>query len=180
MRWRLAASPWWVQGLLYGTFFGAWMTVFSRYQTGRWLVALGGGVVGGAFFGVTMGLLMSRASARVVADLEGFSPFERRVVARASWRGPVPEDPRLRAAARSLLERRRDQVRRTRRLSLVVFPVFVLLYVVMAITRSWWWWLAAVAFVGFLVLTLTTPARLDRRLTLLGGGTPRTDDVPVD
>lgn len=161
-------SPWWVQGLAYGLFFGVGMTIFSAVQDGgTWLFAAVGGAVGGVLFGLVMGLTMSRINRRMLAGLDGLTPSEAKTVLRASSRGPAPADPRLREAARALVQRRRLEALRTRRRSIVTFAIGLVLYVVLALTQTWWWWLAAVLFLGFLTLTLVAPARLDRRLAAL-------------
>ena len=54
MRLKLAMSPWWVQALFYGLFFGTAMTILLHLRTGEWLGAALGGLLGGAFFGVFM------------------------------------------------------------------------------------------------------------------------------
>jgi hypothetical protein len=167
VRLRLATSPWWVQGLVYGTFFGVFMTLFYRWQTGGWLAAALGGLSGGIFFGLFMGVFMSRLNRRMLAGLHDLAPEERREVLRASWRGPVPLDGHRRAAARVLLQKRRDETVRTMRWSITVFVGALVLEAFLAITRSPWWWLGAALFLGFLIWSVTTPARMDRRLALL-------------
>jgi hypothetical protein len=167
VRLRLAMSPWWVQGLAYGVLFGVGMTVFSRFQLGEWGPAVLGGVVGGALFGLVMGRFMSRVNQRMLSGLEDLGPGERRTVLRGSWRGAVPTDPGHREAARALLQRQRDATVRTLRWSIAVFAGGIVLYVVLALTRTGWWWLGAVLFAGFLAWTLAAPARMDRRLALL-------------
>lgn len=180
MRLKLAMSPWWVQGLAYGLFFGVWMAVFSGVQDGgTWLSAVVGGAVGSIIFGLLMGVTMSKINRRMLVGLEGLTPAESRTVLRASSRGPAPADPRLREAARALVQRRRSEALRTRRRSLVTFAVAVVLYVVLALTQTWWWWVAAVLFLGFLALTLIVPARLDRRLAALEADEVSIADPPI-
>lgn len=162
-------SPWWVQGLVYGWFFGAAMTAFSVFQTGAWLPGLGGGLVGGVFFGLVMGRSMAKLNETLLSGLEGFSPADQRTIVRGSWRGPVPVDPQQREAAKKLLQRRRANMVATRRWSVIVFAVAIVLYVVLAITQTWLWWFAAALFLVFLALTLTTVPRMDKRLALLNG-----------
>lgn len=170
MRLRLAMSPWWVQGLVYGLFFGTAMTAFSVFQTGgAWLPALGGGLVGGVFFGYFMGRHMSKLNNVLLRGLEGLSPTDQRTVLRGSWRGPIPTDPQQREAAKELLQRRRDNMIATRRWSVIVFAAAIVLYVVLAVTQTWLWWFGAALFLVFLVLTLTTVPRMNKRLASLVG-----------
>jgi hypothetical protein len=76
-----------------------------------------------------MGLTMSRVNRRMLSGLENLSPAELRTVARASSRGPVPADTRLRGAVVGLVQRRLDEVLRTRRRSVVTFAALLVLYV---------------------------------------------------
>lgn len=169
MRLRLAMSPWWVQALVYGLFFGAAMAAFSVFRTGAWLPALGGGLVGGVFFGLFMGRYMSKLNRVLLRGLEDFSPADQRMILRGSWHGPIPTDPQQREAARGLLQRRRDNMIATRRWSVIVFAAAIVLYVILAVTQTWLWWFGAALFLVVLVLTLTTVPRMDRRLALLAG-----------
>lgn len=169
MRLRLALSPWWLQGLVYGSFFGAAMAAFMVFRTAAWLPALGGGLVGGVLFGLIMGRSMSKLNKVLLRGLDDFSPADQRTILRGSWRGPVPTDPQLREAARELLQRRRDNMIATRRSSVIIFAAAILLYVVLAVTQTWLWWFGAALFLVFLVLTLTTVPRMDGRLALLTG-----------
>lgn len=162
-------SPWWVQGLVYGLFFGAAMTAFSVFRTGTWLPALGGGLVGGLLFGLFMGRYMSKLNRILLSGLEEFSPADQRTILRGSWRGPIPADPRQRDAVRGLLQRRRSNMIATRRWSVIIFCAAIVLYVVLAITQKWLWWFGAALFLVFLALTLTTVPRMDKRLALLTG-----------
>jgi hypothetical protein len=67
-----------------------------------------------------------------------------------------------------LVTRQRDEMRRTRTRGVVTFALALALDVYLALTEtSWWWWLAAGLFVGLLTLTLTEPARMERRLAVL-------------
>lgn len=178
MRLRLAMSPRWVQGLVYGLFFGAGMTAFSVFRTGAWLPALAGGLVGGVLFGLFMGRYMSKLNTVLLRGLEGFSPADQRTILRGSWRGPIPTDSQQREAAGELLQRRRDNMVANRRWSIIIFAAAILLYIVLAVTQTWLWWFGAALFLVFLILTLTTVPRMDRRLALLtadtahGRGTP--------
>jgi hypothetical protein len=168
VRLKLAMGPWWVQGLVHGLLFGFLMTLFFRLDEDSWFPALVSGPISGVFFGVAMGLTMSRINRRMLLGLEVLTSAELRTVARAAARGPAPDDVRLREAAEGLVRRRRDEMLRTRRWSLVLFSALPVLYVLLAITqKQWWWWLAAMVFFIFLAYLLTTPGRVKRRLAVL-------------
>lgn len=53
------------------------------------------------------------------------------------------------------------------RLSTLTFGALLLLTAVLAITQSPWWWLVAPGYLGLIVLSMITPARLERRLSIL-------------
>jgi len=168
VRLKLAMSPWWAQGLVYGLLFGFLMTLFFRLDEDSWFPALVSGPISGLLFGTVMGLTMSRINGRMLVGLEAFSSVELRTVARAAARGPAPDDLRLREAAEVLVKRRRNEMLRTRRWSLVLFSVLPVIYVLLAITqKQWWWWLAAVVFLVFLAYLVTAPGRVERRLVVL-------------
>ncbi|SDU92162.1 hypothetical protein SAMN04488544_2006 [Microlunatus sagamiharensis] len=63
-----------------------------------------------------------------------------------------------------LVRRRRDEMVRTRRWSLVLFSVLPGVYAFLAITQEqWWWWLAEVVFLAFLAYLVTRPRRTTTR-----------------
>lgn len=64
------------------------------------------------------------------------------------------------------MQRYRDQMVATRGWSIAVFTFALVLDVFLALTQSWWWWFCAVMFLGFLVVTVVWPRRMDRRLRL--------------
>jgi hypothetical protein len=73
VRLRLAMSPWWAQGLVYGLLFGFLMTLFFRLDEDSWFPALVSGPMSGLLFGTVMGLTMSRINGRMLVGLEDFS-----------------------------------------------------------------------------------------------------------
>ncbi len=168
---RLALSPWWVHGLVNGVPFGVVMTVFQVAQGSNLFPAVVGGGTSGVLFGLIVGPMMRRFYRRMLGELEVLPPAELWTVVRASSRGPAPADPRLREAARALVQRQRDEVLRNRRRSVAVHLVVLGLFVVLALTQESLWWLAAaMLFLGLLVLVLKAPARLERRLSALSDG----------
>jgi hypothetical protein len=172
MRYRLLVAPWWVLALIQGTFFGVFMALFAQPHDPE---AFGGGAVGLIFtalvaglpFGLLMGPAMVRINRRATTAAGLNDPGELAIVSRATTRGPVPTDPRLRAAARNLASHRLDELRRMRNFYLAVFGLGTLGYVMAAILWSRWWALAAVMFAGLLAYGLILPGQLERRIDLL-------------
>lgn len=143
------------------------MTATGLLRGDGWPAVLIGGAISGLIFGALMGTFAHRmyhrqreAVGAVPADVE-------RAASRASWRGPVPEDPEVRAVALRLIHHQLAEARRRRTFHLVVSTMFVALYVVVAVTRSPWWWLAVAVFAVLLAMTLLVPRRLHRRAEML-------------
>ena len=168
---RPGSRSWWQTALLAGVPFGVVMGLFSGWQRGvGWPGAVVGGVVGAVLFGAAMATALGRQQRRVLTGTGDLTREELRTVLRATRRGPAPADPRLGQAVRALAQRQHAEQLRARRVGLVVFPVMVVAYVVLALTGSPWWWLAAAGALALVVLTLTAPARSRRRLAALGAG----------
>lgn len=165
----LLNAPRWALSLLMGGSFGVAMGVFSYVQRSSVVGAVIGGALGGLFFGLFMGPFLHRQF-RTVRDIVGdSSPEVRRVAARGTLRGPIPQDPDVRAATARLVDHQLAEMRRRRTLSFVVFGMALALETWLALTRSPWWWLAAAFFAVMLVLLLSAPRRLQRRAELLRG-----------
>ena len=168
---RLSKAPWWMWSLAMGTVFGMFEVVSSLVEGRRVVPALVGGVVGGALFGLLMGPFMSRQSRRNRDVLGSVPDGDRRAVARAALRGPLPTDSQLRRAtaryARSVIER--NTVAR-RALSVAIWVSFTVLAIVLAVhERRWWYFVATLFFVGLGVVGEVTQARIRHRLPLLEG-----------
>lgn len=165
-------APWWVQGVIFGLVFAVAMAVVTRYQERQWSASVVvGALLGGAVYGLGMGLFVRRRRPRMLRGLEGFASVERQLVFRAASRGPVPEDSRLREAAIMVLQRRRDDAIRTRPRFIAIFGGFLVLTVVVALMdTSPWWWVAIALWVGFILLTALTPRLIDRRLAVVRRG----------
>ena len=86
-----------------------------------------------------MGRSMSKLNKTLLSGLEEFSPTDQRTILQGSWRGPIPADPQQRSAARELLQRRRSNMIAARRWSIIIFSAAIVLYGVLAITRTWLW-----------------------------------------
>lgn len=88
-------------------------------------------------------------------------------VRRASWRGPVPQDPEVRAAARDLVLAQLAQYDKQRRWGPLAFGFFALLSLYLAITESPWFWLGVVGWTLAAAGHLWMRNRLRRRAELL-------------
>jgi Flp pilus assembly protein TadB len=171
----LLNAPRWVLSLMAGVWFGAFMTIWGVLQGDRWQAALIGGAVGGLIFGAVMGPFAHRMYARQRQAVGTTSRDVERAAGRASWRGPVPDDPEVRAVALKLIDHQLGELRRRRTLTLVSFASFSALYVVIALAWSPWWWLAAAFFAVMLAMTVGLPGHLRRRADLLR----KADSQPV-
>jgi len=163
---------WWVRALILGVVFGVVMGLFAAHRHGYDVVD---GLITGIFSGVLFGLFMSRATRRqqvareqrTAAFTGGLTPERRTVAVRASRRGPVPDDPAIRAAAAGLARDQLGQSISHRSKNLTIFGVIGLLELVMALTSSSWYWLAVLMFAALIVAQLRQPQALRRRLALL-------------
>lgn len=96
------------------------------------------GSIGGVLFGLAMGWVTRRQQVvreqRTAAFTAGLTAERRTLVERASRRGPVPDDPAIRAAAVSLTPDQLEQSISNHSKNLAVFGVIGLLELVMALT----------------------------------------------
>ncbi len=97
----------------------------------------------------------------------GLTAERRTLAVRASRRGPVPDDPAIRAAAAGVTEDQLEQSISQRSKNLAIFAVIGLLELVMALTSSPWYWVATLMFAALFVAQLKEPRTLRRRLALL-------------
>jgi len=104
---------WWVQAMLFGVVFGVVMGLFAAHQSHGSGVADGlvTGSIGGVVFGLAMGWGTRRQQVareqRTAAVTAGLTAERRTQALRVSRRGPIPDDPAIRAAAAGLA---RDQL----------------------------------------------------------------------
>lgn len=158
--------------MLYGVPFGVLMGLFGAYRHGHDAVD---GLVTGIFSGVLFGLAMSWLTARQQAARDrrtapftaGLTAQGRTLAMRASHRGPVPDDPAIRAAAAALARDQLEQTTSQRGRNLAGLAAFTVLELVQALTSSPWFWLAVLLFAGFFVALLRQPRALHRRLSRL-------------
>jgi len=168
MRERLLHAPAWVLGLVNGVVFGTVWTVGGRLLEGEnWSAAIVRGVLAGLVFGAIMGRVQHRQQ-QGVRDVAERSPegLSRRV-RRAAFRGPVPQEPGVRAAAHGLALAILAQYDRQQRWASPFFVLVALLSVLLAVTDSPWWWLAVVAWIVAAVGHPYMRSRLRRRAELL-------------
>lgn len=168
MRAWLLKAPWWALALVMGTYFGTFMALWTRFFQGApWPVALGAGVLGGLFFGLVMGPFLARRNRRLREALGEAGVARRAQVVRAAWRGPMPEDPELREAARRVALDQREQTLGERRWAVPVLVLFAIGEAAAAVWLTPWFWLAVALFVGAAASAMIMPNRLARRAELL-------------
>jgi len=166
-------NVWWRRALLYGVPFGIVIGLFAAHRGHGSGLADGliNGIFSGALFGLAMGWLTRRQQAareqRTAAFTAGLTAQHRTLAVRASRRGPIPDDPAIRAAAARLT---RDQLERTtsqRNRNLAGLAAFTLLELVQALISSPWFWLGVLLFAVAIVAQLRQPRTLHRRLAQL-------------
>lgn len=128
------------------------------------------GAIGAGLGGALIGGTLLHAQLRRRAEALGPLPAaDRRAAERASVRGPVPEDPGTRAAARALARTALAEQRRRRVLGLVSALFILASQVFLAVQASPWWWVGVAATTGLVVYgSFLLPRRLERRVELLG------------
>jgi len=164
---------WWVQAMLFGVVFGVVMGLFAAHQSHGSGVAAGlvTGSIGGVVFGLVMGWVTRRQQVareqRTAAVTAGLTAERRTQAVRASRRGPIPDDPAIRAAAAGLTHDDLEQSISYRSKNLTSFSIIGLLDLVLALTSSRWYWLAVLVLAAVIVAQLRQPQALRRRLALL-------------
>jgi hypothetical protein len=170
---RLLQAPWWVLSLVIGGTYGGVLALFGRFRDGEsWGAALAGGLVSGGIFGAGMGPCVRWQNKRLLAAVGSVPGHVRRAATRTAWRGPVPADPELRAAALRIIDHQLAEWQRRRTFLVGTYAVFTGLCVVLALTSSASWWLAALGFGGMLGVSVLMPGWLRRRRTLLQAAPP--------
>lgn len=167
MRSRLFLAPWWVQGVVLGALFAAYMATLSvlRDDVG-WRPTVGLAAVSGGLFGAYMGWSTHREQRRwrraVGFDLD---EDEQLVVHRAMTTGPVPSEQRLRIAAvdGAIHEVSRQDGPWAAVAFLIGFPALIALS-----GADSWWWLVLVPFYLYAAYEIwSQPRRLRARIDLL-------------
>lgn len=168
MRERLLQAPAWVQALVNGTLFGVFWAGWNHFGEGdSWTAALVQGGIVGLVFGAIVGPVLHRQQ-RGVREAAARSPEGLSArVRRASWRGSVPQDPEVRAAARDLALANLAQYDKQRVWGPLFFAFVALLSLYLAISESPWYWLGVVAWSLAAAAHLLMRRRLRRRAELL-------------
>lgn len=165
-------APWWGWALVTGSLFGVVEVVSGLVEGNGAIRSVIGGVIAGLIFGAVMGPFMARRTRHQRAEFTSYDDL--RAASRAALRGPIPEDPSLRAEAIRYASYAVEQnTRKRRRFALVTVAGFVVLSVVLAVSEGEWWFLLAGAFFLTLgVVGILTTRRLQHRLTLMQAAPP--------
>lgn len=155
-----------------GVLYGAVLGVFAGVRQG-WVSGVITGVGGGAVFGPAMLLVTGPYQENLLLSAGPLAPAELSAAVRAAGRGPQPGDTAgVLVGAVGITRYRIEMMNRRRRLSLWTVVGVLLMTVVLGVTDSRWWWLLAVFCVGGLIVQLSSPGRLNRRLALLEAAVP--------
>jgi hypothetical protein len=169
----LLDQPRWKRAVVLGTTFGAFMTLYMGLtQDVSWVAAVLGGVVAGALFGPIMSRTMFPQEPELRRVVGAARAAGRRQVSRATWRGPVPGDPDVRAAASAVIAYQLPILERQRRWAPFFYLFMIFVAGALALTGSPWYWAAAAFFGAVLVVQLVLPGHLRRRAELLDGWRP--------
>jgi cytochrome bd-type quinol oxidase subunit 2 len=168
---RLVTAPWWALSLLSGSAYALANVLTGRHVGDEsWTEAVVSGLVVGAVFGAVMGPVAARMNRRF-REAAGDVPRDQwRRVARSARRGPVPEDPQLRRAARRVALQQREQMVSQRRWVLPLLGVVTafLLWVALRDGRADpVTWLVIVLLLGLIATHLLMARHLTRRAELL-------------
>ena len=169
LRARLFLAPWWVQALVTGTIFGAYMGVFAVVANDQGVPSgIVSGIIGSVVFGLGTGWFANRERnqwrAAVGRDL---SEAELRRVHRAAVKGPVPDDPRLRLAAIRSARRALSQQYDRRLEAAAVLTILPLLVIGLSVFDSPWWLVAMPPWLYGGYLTWAAPRKLRARINAL-------------
>jgi len=160
-RWYLNTAPWWVVSLFFGMHIGAtfWVLDFTSWRTT---------VIIGVTFGAIGGPIHALLSRRERSILGPISPKQYRLARRASWRGPVPRDPRTRRLAHQMaVLYLTDMTPDVRGYDLFFSGTFLVGTSIAAIMASGYYWLATAIFAVEFAFALWSPLLFGRRIDLL-------------
>ncbi len=113
---------------------------------------------------VVFSICYNRRAARVT-QIDNLDELE--TVIRASTRGPIPADPRLRRAARDLAEDQLEQRLMTRPFAAFFVALFAVAFAAAAIFWSPWFVVAVLVVPALIAAMWMAPRRLQRRIDLL-------------
>jgi len=169
LRARLFLAPWWVQALVTGTIFGAYMGVFAVIANDHGVPSgVVSGIISGVVFGLGMGWSVNRERNRWRAAVgHCLSDAELRLVHRAAVKGSVPNDPRLRLAAIRSARHALSQRYNKRLEAAALFTILPLLVIGMSVFDSPWWLVAMPLWLYGGYLTWAAPRKLRARINAL-------------
>ncbi|ONI75407.1 hypothetical protein BWI15_05995 [Kribbella sp. ALI-6-A] len=177
--------PSWVAGTAAGVMYAVLFALGTHYLGDvGWTAALIMGGVGAPFFGIAMGFL-SRQMKQLMAPTAGGDELtrkQREIAFRATQRGPIPQDPAVRAAAAEYAQRHLDQAEKRWSRIVIAFGAFFMLlsFVVGVFDDDRPWWRALLPLCGaavFSYLLFFRPRRLRRRITALTAEQPENEST---
>jgi hypothetical protein len=174
MRDYMSGAPKWVVAVIAGTFFGTGVGIFIKSDGSSWTETIIGALVLGVAFGIPAAFWFDKER-RESCAAEGDLPTDKLKSAhRAAERGPIPEDPEVRAAALRIATHHLQQIQYAPRLVAIGWPVLLLIITVIgSVTDSPWHLIFAVVPVFILVGQVSLPTRTRRRIELLSDPTER-------
>jgi hypothetical protein len=165
----LLNAPTWVlvvvNGVPFGVVMGLWWFLVEGSSA---TTAVVGGAVAGLAFGAVLGPVQRRQARQAEASLGALTDRrDRNAALRATWRGPVPDDPAIRSAAAELADEQHARLHRQRLWAPAVYATLTGLSAWLAVTGSPWWWCAVAFWIAAAVGTVLLRRRLGRRAELL-------------
>jgi len=165
---RRGSAERWKARLGTGVPFGLAMGIFDYVRDGSWWRAAITAVFTGAFFGAFMGRWTVRQRREATAETGVPDGRWTQSELRAGMREPGAAPPELQDDLRRLLRYRLAMAGRGRRRQLITFVVIGTVSVCLAVLSSPWWWFTVVVWAVMIGVVLADPARLRRKLALLG------------
>jgi len=174
MRGYMSGAPKWVVAVIAGTFFGTGMGISIKSDDSSWTETIISALVLGVAFGIPAAFWFDKQR-RQTRAAQGDLPTDKLKSAHhAAERGPIPEDPEVRAAALRIATHHLQQLQQAARLVAIGWPVaFLIVIVIGSVTDSPWYLIFAVAPIFMLVAQLSLPRRARRRIELLSDPTER-------
>jgi hypothetical protein len=129
MRTYLLTIPSWVVGLSSGLIFGAAFAVVTRFTAPppvSWPTPAIAGVIAGVLFGGTLAYASRRQQRDLRAVAGDLPPAQQLDAYRAAVSGQIPAHPQTRAAAARIAQRRIEELRQFRILSVIVAALLTL------------------------------------------------------
>jgi hypothetical protein len=166
MQTLLRASSW-MLGLLIGVPFAIAVFVGIKLSRDSTTAALISGAGGGLLVGATVALAWRKPRGEMRQILESLPVDDWRAARTATWRGPVPTRPDVRATALQLVDLRLNKLGRIRKWAVIVFGLNLVLAVANVVMGRWWYVVFAVGWAAMLVEQWYAPRRLERRRQLL-------------